>query len=102
MIIMSDLHTTPGDWYIRPTFSTIVNDHLTIASTHNNGEVIATIPPRNGKPNYGDAALMASSKEILDALIELQELANAKENISSEDVLRITSEAFEKIHAEVE
>lgn len=94
------LVTTGGAWYIRHTFQTMANDHLTLTST--NDEIIATIPPRNGKPNYGDATLLAASKCLLDALIDISILVNEhKETYSIERINTITSEAFEKIHAEI-
>lgn len=98
----TDLSTTEGTWYVRPTFSTVSNDHLTIASSHE-GKIIATIPPRNGKPNYGDAALLAASKDLLDALIEISVLVNeSKETFSIEKINEITSDAFEKIYIEAD
>jgi hypothetical protein len=90
---------TPGPYMVRPTTSAIP-DHLTIAHAETN-EVIAVIPPKNGQPNWADAAALATAPNALETLIDIQvTLMNSKETIDLEEIVSKISLVFEKIAAE--
>lgn len=65
------------------------------------GPTVAIVTPKDGHPNYGDAAIMAVSNKMFDLLVELQ-----RDLVSNSDVINMTSYAerisviFEKIAAE--
>ncbi len=93
---------TRGPWWVMPNSSGLPG-HLTITSKDR--PVIATVPPDeyDGKPNFGNAALMAAGPQLLEALCEIQMLINARQApVTTVAINQIISNAFEKIHIEAD
>jgi hypothetical protein len=99
---MTTVTCTRGPFIARPLTSSDLPNWLTVAQAETN-QPIAIVPPKDGQPNYGDAARFATSDVMLDTLIAIQEqLMTSKETVDLEEINDMISRCFEKINAEAD
>jgi hypothetical protein len=96
---MSELLTTPGPWIVKPAEcqgeGTYIAKVISLRPASNEGELVALVL------SMGDAALIASAREMLEALIAIQETLNhSKKPIDLVSMNQMISDVFEKIAAE--
>lgn len=85
---------------VTPTLTQMLN-YLSIRTE--DGPAIAVLPPKDDKPNYGDAAVMAAANKMFNMLVEIQKtLLFSKDVIDLTEISDRISLIFEKIAAEGE
>lgn len=100
--MMRQLKVTGGEWIVAPVERNDYPNFLFVRQSESN-YVIAVLPPKDGQPNWHDAALLASAHLMLDTLIQIYELVNnSKDAYSIADINALICDPMEKIIIEAD